>query len=281
METIPEELSVDRMQGYVDSAVNLAIEYGPKLILAIIVLIVGLWIIKRVINGLNQGMEKSATDPTLSKFLASMVSLILKALLFISVASMVGIETTSFIAILGAAGLAIGLALQGSLANFAGGVLILIFRPYKVGDFINAAGESGTVSAIQIFNTILKTPDNKTIIIPNGAISNGNITNFSTEATRRVDFVFGISYDDDFKSAKSILQRIFAEDERVFSDPEPFVVVGELADSSVNFTCRAWVNASDYWAVYFDTIEKVKATFDAESISIPYPQTDVHVHQAG
>ncbi len=280
-DAIPEELSVDRMQGYIDTAVEMAIEYGPKLVLAILVLIIGLWIIKRVVNVINKGLEASNTDPTLAKFLGSLASIIFKALLFISVASMIGIETTSFIAILGAAGLAIGLALQGSLGNFAGGVLILLFRPYKVGDFVDAQGVAGTVAEIQIFNTVIKTPDNKVIIVPNGAISNGIITNFSAEETRRVDFVFGIGYDDDIAKAKANLQRIFAEDERVHGDPEPFVVVGELADSSVNFTCRVWVNAADYWGVYFDTMEKVKVVFDQESISIPYPQTDVHLHQAG
>jgi len=207
--------------------------------------------------------------------------MVLKALLFISVAQMVGIETTSFIAILAAAGLAIGLALQGSLANFAGGVLILMFRPYKVGDFVDAQGVTGTVDEIQIFNTVIKTGDNKRIIVPNGAISNGIITNFSAEATRRVDFIFGIGYDDDIAQAKSTLKRIFAEDDRVFTDPEPLVVVSELADSSVNFTCRVWVNAADYWGVFFDTTEKVKLVFDKENISIPYPQSDVHIHQAG
>ncbi len=281
MESLPEELSPDRMQGYVDKAIEMAMEYGPQLILAIVVLIVGLWIIKRVVNLTGKALEAGDTDATLSKFLCSMVSIILKALLLISVAGMVGIETTSFIAILGAAGLAVGLALQGSLANFAGGVLILMFRPYKVGDFIQAQGESGTVNAIQIFNTILKTPDNKTIIIPNGAISNGNITNFSTEATRRVDFVFGIGYDDDIAQAKAALQAIFAGDSRVHDDPEPFVMVSELADSSVNITCRVWVDAGDYWGVFFDTIERAKLDFDAQGISIPYPQTDVHLHQAG
>jgi len=194
---------------------------------------------------------------------------------------MVGIETTSFIAILAAAGLAIGLALQGSLTNFAGGVLILMFRPYKVGDFVDAQGVTGTVDEIQIFNTVIKTGDNKRIIVPNGAISNGIITNFSAEATRRVDFIFGIGYDDDIAQAKSTLKRIFAEDDRVFTDPEPLVVVSELADSSVNFTCRVWVNAADYWGVFFDTTEKVKLVFDKENISIPYPQSDVHIHQAG
>lgn len=277
---IPEELSADRMQGYVDTAVEMAMQYGPKLILAILVLIIGLWIIKRVTNVMAKGMEVSSTDPTLAKFLRNLASVIFKALLFISVASMVGIETTSFIAILGAAGLAIGLALQGSLGNFAGGVLVLMFRPYKVGDFVDAQGVAGTVSEIQIFNTVLKTPDNKVIIIPNGAISNGIITNFSAEETRRVDFVFGIGYDDDIEKARATLLNIFSQDERVFSDPEPFVKVGNLGDSSVDFTCRVWANAADYWGVYFDTIEKVKATFDAENISIPYPQTDVHLHQA-
>ena len=281
MDAIPEELSVDRIQGYIDQGVAMAIEYGPKLLLAIVVLLVGLWIIKRVVNLLNKGFETGDTDPTLAKFLGNMFSIIFKALLFISVAGMVGIETTSFIAILGAAGLAIGLALQGSLSNFAGGVLILMFRPYKVGDFVDAQGVMGTVSEIQIFNTIIRTGDNKVIIVPNGAISNGIITNFSAEDTRRVDFVFGIGYNDDIAKAKETLKRIFAEDDRVFSDPEPFVVVSELADSSVNFTCRVWVNASDYWGVFFGVTEKVKITFDAENISIPYPQSDVHMHQAG
>ena len=280
MDSIPEELSVDSMQGYVDTAVEMAIQYGPQLILAIVVLIVGLWIINRVVGLVAKGLEKSDTDATLSKFLTSLVSIILKALLFISVASMIGIETTSFVAILGAAGLAIGLALQGSLANFAGGVLVLLFRPYRVGDFIDAQGVAGTVSAIQIFNTVLKTPDNKTIIIPNGAISNGIITNVSAEPTRRVDFVFGIGYDDDIAKAKAALQQIFAADDRIHKDPEPFVVVSELADSSVNFTCRVWVDAGDYWGVYFDSIEQVKLVFDAQGISIPYPQTDVHLHQS-
>ena len=192
---------------------------------------------------------------------------------------MIGIETTSFIAVLGAAGLAIGLALQGSLSNFAGGVLVLMFRPYKVGDFIDAQGVMGTVHEIQIFNTILKTPDNKVIIVPNGAISNGIITNFSMEATRRVDFVFGIGYSDDIAKAKATIERLISEDGRALSDPEPQIVVSELADSSVNITTRVWVNASDYWGLFFDLTEKVKLTFDQEGISIPFPQRDVHVIQ--
>jgi small conductance mechanosensitive channel len=223
-------------------------------------------------------MEKANTEPTLAQFLANLVSVGLKALLLISVASMVGIETTSFIAILGAAGLAVGLALQGSLANFAGGVLVLLFKPFKVGDFIDAQGVMGTVAEIQIFNTVIKTGDNKRIIVPNGSISNGIITNFSAEETRRVDFVFGIGYDDDIAKAKGVLERLFTSDERVFSDPAPLIVVSSLGDSSVNITVRAWAKASDYWGVFFGMTELVKITFDQEGISIPYPQRDVHLH---
>jgi len=274
-----EELSTDQVAGYVDKAVEMAMTYGPKLILAILVLLIGLWIINRFIRVMGAGMERSNTEPTLAKFLCNLSSVLLKALLLISVASMIGIETTSFIAVLGAAGLAVGLALQGSLANFAGGVLVLMFRPYKVGDFVEAQGVSGTVHEIQIFNTIMKTPDNKVIIVPNGAISNGIITNYSMEATRRVDFVFGIGYSDDIAKAKATIERLIGEDSRTLSDPAPQIVVSELADSSVNITTRVWANAADYWGVFFDLTEKVKVTFDAEGISIPFPQRDVHLFQ--
>jgi len=276
-----EELSTEKVAGYMDAAVEMVMSYGPQLLLAIIVLIVGLWLIKRVVRLMGKGMERSNTEPTLAKFLSSLVSIGLKALLLISVASMVGIATTSFIAILGAAGLAVGLALQGSLANFAGGMLILMFRPYKVGDFVDAQGVAGTVSAIEIFNTVIKTPDNKVIIVPNGAMSNGIITNYSREPTRRVDFVFGIGYSDDIAQAKATIERLVREDERALSDPEPLIVVSELADSSVNITTRVWVNAPDYWGLYFGLTEKVKLTFDAEGISIPFPQRDVHLFQEG
>lgn len=281
MDAVSEELSVDSMQGYADQAIALVITEGPGIVGAILFLIVGLWVVKRVTRILDKGLEASDTDPTLAKFLGSLASIVLKALLFISVAGMIGIETTSFIAVLGAAGLAIGLALQGSLANFAGGVLVLLFRPYKVGDFVDAQGVMGTVAEIQIFNTVIRTGDNKRIIVPNGAISNGIITNFSAEPIRRVDMVFGIGYDDDLKKAKDTLKRILSEDERIHKDPEPFVVVGELADSSVNFTVRVWVDASDYWGVFFDTTEKVKLVFDSEGISIPYPQQTLHLNQEG
>jgi small conductance mechanosensitive channel len=259
-------------------AVDFIWTVGPNLLLAIIVLIFGLWIIKFIVKGVGKGMDRASVDPSLHKFLLSLIGIGLKILLLISVASMLGIATTSFVAVLGAAGLAVGLALQGSLSNFAGGVLILLFKPFKVGDFIDAQGHMGTVHAIQVFNTVLKTPDNKTIIIPNGAISNGSITNFSTEPQRRVDMTFGIGYDDDIKKAKEVLTNLVKNDSRVLQEPAPVIVVSELGDSSVNFAVRAWVNAADYWGLYFDMQENVKTEFDKQGISIPFPQTDVHIY---
>jgi small conductance mechanosensitive channel len=269
------------LQNYTDKAVELLMVYGPKLILAIVTLIIGLWVIRLFVKGLGKTMERSKTDVSLQKFLMSLIEILLKVMLVISVASMVGIQMTSFIAILGAAGLAVGLALQGSLANFAGGVLVLLFRPFKVGDFIDGAGHMGTVHEIQIFNTVLKTPDNKTIVIPNGALSNSSITNFSTEPTRRVDMTFGIGYSDDILKAKGILEALLKDDSRVLNDPAPVVVVSELGDSSVNFTVRAWCNSSDYWGIYFDMQEKVKLEFDKQGVSIPFPQQDVHLYNHG
>ncbi len=269
---------MDNLPKYTDMAVDLITVYGLRMLTAIVVLVIGLWIIRAVVRGLGRRMEKSNTDASLSKFLLSLVGVMLKIMLVISVASMIGIEMTSFIAILGAAGLAVGLALQGSLANFAGGVLVLLFKPYKVGDFIDAAGFMGTVNEIQIFNTVLKTPDNKTIIIPNGALSNGSITNFSTEENRRVDMVFGIGYSDDLKKAKEIISSILRADSRVLSDPEPMVVVSELGDSSVNITVRAWCVKADYWGFFFDMQERVKLEFDKQGVSIPFPQRDVHIY---
>jgi len=266
---------------YVDRFVELAVLYAPKLLLAVLTLIIGLWVIRIIMRLFGRAMERSKLDASLEKFLASLVGIFLKVLLFISVISMLGVETTSFIAVLGAAGLAVGLALQGSLANFAGGVLILLFKPYKVGDFVDAQGVKGTVNAIQVFNTILKTPDNKTIIVPNGAISNGVITNFSTEPTRRVDMVFGIGYSDDIGKAKDVLKKLIASDDRMLKEPAPVVVLSELGDSAVNLTVRAWCNAGDYWGIYFDMQEKVKQAFDENGISIPFPQRDVHIFNQG
>lgn len=269
---------MENLTKYGDKAVELIMGYLPQLVLAIITLIIGLWIIKLIVKGLVRMMERRKVDPSLQGFLSSLVRILLKVLLVISIASMIGIKMTSFIAILGAAGLAVGFALQGSLANFAGGVLILLFKPFKVGDFIEAQSYLGTVAAIQIFNTILKTPDNKTIIIPNGAISNSSITNFSTEPTRRVDMTFGIGYGDDIKKAKNVLNQLIQSDTRILKEPAPMIVVSELADSSVNFAVRVWCNAADYWGIYFDMHEKVKLEFDKEDISIPFPQQDVHIH---
>lgn len=262
-----------------DTVRDLSVTYGLKLIYAVIALIIGLWIIKIIVGQVTRIMNKREVDASLIPFLRSLLNISLKAALFITVAGMMGIEMTSFVAILGAAGLAVGLALQGTLQNFAGGVMILLFKPFKVGDVLEAQGYIGSVKEIQIFNTILATPDNKIIIVPNGGLANSSMTNYSTMPTRRVDFSFGIGYNDDFEKAKSILNGLIEADTRILKDPEPFVRVGELADSSVNITTRVWVNSADYWAVHFDMIENVKKAFDKEGISIPYPQMDVHVDQ--
>ncbi len=264
---------------WMDSLTALAITYLPQLLLALVTLYVGWKLIGLALNLLGKAMERSEVEHTLQRFLMSLCNALLKALLLISVASMVGIETTSFIAILGAAGLAVGLALQGSLSNFAGGVLILLFKPFKAGDFIAAQGEAGIVEEIQIFTTMLRTGDNKTVFIPNGPLANGNITNYSAKSTRRVDFVFGIGYSDDIDKARDVLKGLLEKDSRVLKDPEPLIVVSELADSSVNFTVRAWANSADYWGVYFDLTEAVKKAFDENGISIPFPQRDVHMQQ--
>ena len=252
--------------------------YAPKVLLAIITLVVGLWLINRFINVLDRKLH--ASDPTLNKFLCGFLSVLLKILLLISVASMVGIATTSFIAIMGAAGLAVGLALQGSLANFAGGVLILIFKPFRVGDVIEAEGFVGTVVEIQILYTIVNTFDNRRVVIPNGNLSNASLTNISAYATRRCDMTFGIGYGDDIDKAKAVCKRLIEADERALKEPEPLIVVGALGESSVDLIVRAWTNSGDYWPFYWDMQEKVKKAFDAEGISIPFPQRDVHMIQA-
>jgi small conductance mechanosensitive channel len=262
---------------YVETLINLFVVWGPKLAGAILALIIGLWLANMITGGLSRRMEKSEVDPSLRPFLKSLVSTLLKVLVVVSVLGMVGIQMTSFIAILGAAGLAVGMALSGTLQNFAGGVMILIFKPFKVGDFIEAQGYAGTVNAIQIFNTILKTPDNKTIIIPNGGLSTASMVNYSTEPTRRVDWTFGIAYGDDIDKAKEVLRSLLATNESVLKDPAPFVELGELADSSVNFTVRAWVNAADYWTVHFYMLDMVYRRFAEEGLNIPFPQMDVHV----
>ncbi len=266
------------LEKYYDQGVEMIINYGPNLILALVTLFVGLRVISFILKLVDKGFEKSKIDTTLRPFLHSLVGTFLKVMLFISVASMVGIATTSFVAIIGAAGLAVGLSLQGTLANFAGGVLILIFKPYKVGDLIDAQGYLGVVKEVKIFVTILTTPQNRVVIIPNAGMSNGALTNYSVMDTVRVDLMIGISYDASIKDAKDILMGILENDSRVLKDPAPLVAVGELGDSSVNLHVRPWVKTPDYWDVYFAVLEECKLKLDDAGISIPYPQTDVHLH---
>jgi len=273
-----ESISTDKINEYWLLAKDMIMEYGLKLIYAIIILMIGLWIIKAISNGLKKFMTKRNIDESLVPFLTSMLSMVLKVMLVITVMSMLGIQMTSFIAILGAAGLAVGMALSGTLQNFAGGVMILIFKPFKVGDFIEAQGYTGTVKEIQIFITVLTTPDNKTVIIPNGGLSNGSLINYSSQATRRVDWTFGIGYGDVTEDAQKILVDLMNADERILKDPAPFVGVSALADSSVNFATRAWVNGEDYWGVFFDMNQKVYNSFNEKGINIPFPQMDVYVH---
>ncbi|MCK5816940.1 MAG: mechanosensitive ion channel [Candidatus Marinimicrobia bacterium] len=252
--------------------------YGPRLLGAIAVLIIGGWLVKAINKTVGKGLEKSKIDSALEPFLKGIVSILLKTLLFISVLTMVGIEMMSFTALIGAAGLAVGMALSGTLQNFAGGAMILAFKPFRVGDFIDAQGYMGTVSEIQIFNTHLKTVDNKTIIIPNGGLSTGSMTNFSVEPRRRVDWKFGIAYGDSTDKAKEVIKGLCDADERILKDPEVFIGISELGDSSVNFAVRAWVESKDYWDVFFAMNENVYKTFEKEGLNIPFPQMDVHVH---
>jgi small conductance mechanosensitive channel len=253
--------------------------YGIRVIAAIAIFIIGRWVAKGLRNLLRRIMKRNQVDETLISFVCNLAYVLLLAFVIVAAINKLGIQTTSFIAIIGAAGLAIGLALQGSLANFAAGVLMIIFRPIKVGDFIEGGGTTGTVEEIQIFSTQLKSGDNKTIIVPNSKMLGGNIVNYSTKETRRVDMTFGIGYEDDIDKSRSVIQGIINKDERVLKDPAPLVVVSELADSSVNFTVRVWTKSGDYWGVFFDTTEAVKKQFDAEEISIPFPQQDVHHYQ--
>ena len=277
------EGDIQGLNEYVAQAMNVAVNYAPQLALPIVTLIVGLWLIKVVCTALKKAFSRSHMEATLQNSIETLMSIGLKALLFISVASMVGVETTSFIAILCAAGLAVGLALQGSLGNFAGGVLILLFRPYKVGDFVEACGQAGVVREITIFNTVMTTGDNKTIILPNGADSNGAITNYSNQKTRRVDIVFGVELyipKDDLRKAKEILTGLIVADDRILKDPAPMGVVSALGDSAVDITTRSWVATGDYWGVYFDLMENAKLALDEAGISVPYPQSEVQMHKA-
>lgn len=264
---------------YSDLAIVYASEYGLKIVAAIAIFFIGKWGVRKITAFTKKLMLKAEVDLTLVEFLENVIYFALLIVIILASLNALGINTTSFLAVFGAASLAIGLALKDSLSNIGAAVLIIIFRPFRVGDFIDAAGASGTIEQINLFSTIMVTPDNKTIMIPNSSIIGSNITNYSSKPTRRVNLVFGIDYGDDLKLAKDILNRIANEDERVLQDPAPFVAVGELADNSVNFVVRVWVKTEQYWDVHFDLLEKVKLAFDAEGISIPFPQMNIHIQK--
>ncbi|WP_299124407.1 mechanosensitive ion channel domain-containing protein [uncultured Tenacibaculum sp.] len=268
------------MKEYLDKFQSLLIDYTPKVLTALAILIVGLFAIKFVVGTFKKIMNKRNVDVTLQKFLGDLLSWSLKALLFVTVISNLGVATTSFAAIIGAAGLAVGLALQGSLSNFAGGALIMIFKPFKIGDLIEAQGVTGVVKEIQVFTTHINTPGNKLAIIPNGALSNGNIINYTAEGKLRVDLTFGVSYDADIKQTKEILMDVLTSNPKVLKNPAPSVNVSELADSSVNFAVRPWTETPNYWDVYFETTENVKLALDKAGIEIPYPHS-VEIQKEG
>lgn len=268
------------IQKWIDKGYELIIDFGPKVLAALAIWIIGSWVISVLLKGVRKGMDKKDYDTSLKKFLLNLLSWILKVILIVVVLGTVGVETTSFAAILAAAGLAIGLALQGSLANFAGGVLLMIFKPIKIGDLIEAQGELGVVKEIEIFTTKLLTPTNKEVIIPNGALSNGNIVNYSSEGILRVDLVYGVGYDSDIKKTKEVLMDVLTSHPQVLKDPAPAVTVMELADSSINFAVRPWCNVADYWDVYFGITENTKEALDAAGIEIPYPH-QVEIQKQG
>ena len=252
--------------------------FGISFFIALCILIIGRQAIKIVIKIISSALERSNTEDTVRIFVTNLLNTLLMIVVFIAAINQLGIQTTSIIAVLGAAGLAIGLALQGSLSNFAAGILIVIYRPYKVGDYIQADNHLGTVDDIQIFSTVLRTPDNKIVVVPNGSIMNGSIVNFSHQKERRIDIVIGCSYDDDIDKVKEVLADVLSKDERILKEPKPRIALSELADSSVNFIVRPWVKNSEYLDVLYSLLEEIKKRFDQEGISIPYPQSDVHIH---
>ena len=268
------------MEENISKVKDLLFEFSPKVVSALVILIIGLWVIGMITKAVRKLMEKRNLDVSLRGFLSSLIGWALKIFLFITVAGQLGVETTSFAAVIAAAGLAIGMALQGSLSNFAGGALIMIFRPFKVGDYIEAQGEQGVVKDIQIFTTKVNTVDNKEVIIPNGALSNGNIINYSSEEKRRVDITFGVSYDADIKQTKDVLTNLILNTPYTFKEDANQVIVGELADSSVNFITRTWVKSADYWDAYFYIMENGKIELDKAGIEIPYPHS-VEIQKEG
>ena len=262
----------------INSITQIAADFGLRVLYAVLIIIVGRWVVKLLLKIIKAALEKTTVEETVRIFVANLLNTLLMVIIFIAAINQLGIETTSIIAMLGAAGLAIGLALQGSLANFAAGILIVIFRPYNVGDYIEAGSAAGTVLDIQIFSTVLKTPDNKVVVVPNGTIMDSSIINYTGQATRRVDIVASCGYEDDIDKVKDILKDILNQDERILEEPEPRIAVSELADNSINFIVRPWVNSSDVLSVKYSILEQIKKRFDEEGISIPYPQRDVHIY---
>jgi small conductance mechanosensitive channel len=265
------------MEKNVDYWIEMATPFVTSLVLAIAIFVVGRLVSKLATQVAQKALTRAKVDETLVRFVGNLVYAVLLTFVILAALEKLGVKTTSFVAVIGAAGLAVGLALQGSLANFASGVMMIIFKPFKSGDFVEAAGTSGSVAEIGIFTTILKTPDNKTIIIPNSKITEDCITNFSAEKNRRIDLVVGVAYSDDLKKVRSVLEELVQGDSRILKDPEPTIAVAELADSSVNFVVRPWVNSADYWKVKFELTEAIKVRFDSDGISIPFPQRDVHI----
>lgn len=272
------DLNID-IQKLAAEAQTLALDFGVRLIAALAIFVIGRWVAKAVRSGLRKGMEKANVDKTLHSFVGNLVYVGLLLVVILAAVSKLGVQTASFIAVLGAAGLAVGLALQGSLANFASGVLIIFFRPYKVGDYIEAGGVAGSVTSLQIFNTVLTTPDNRRVVVPNSQITGDAITNYSANETRRIDLVIGVSYSDDLGKTADTLKAILEAEPRVLAEPAPTIAVSELGDSSVNFVVRPWVKTSEYWPTRFDLMRTIKERFDAEDISFPFPQRDVHLFQ--
>jgi len=279
VDQVAEIMDPDKVNQLLEMGKELVIQYGIKVLVAIVIFIIGKMIANWLKKLVIRVMKKADVDEIIIGFTSSIAYIGMLAFVVVAALGQLGIQTTSFIAILGAAGLAIGLALQGSLANFAAGFLLIIFRPFKVGDVIEAAGVTGKVNAIHIFTTTLTTPDNKTIIVPNAKLGSDNIINYSTQATRRVDLTVGVSYDADLKEVRAILEDIVSKDARILSDPEHQIAVAELADNSVNFIMRVWVESADYWGVFFDSTEAVKLRLDQAGIGIPYPQRDVHLYE--
>lgn len=279
--TETQETMIEQTQSFfADGAwVDATIPFLTNVGIAILIYIIGFWLVKRIVGLVDKAMNLRNFDEALQSFLLAILGTVLKFVVVLAALDTLGIPTTSLLAVLGAAGLAVGLALKDSLSNFASGVMLIVFKPFSIGHFVEAGGTAGIVEKITVFNTIFRSPDNKEIIVPNSQIYGGTIVNVSAKPTRRVDMVFGIGYGDDMKKARQLMLDVVNADERVLKDPEVVIAVNELADSSVNFVVRPWVNSADYWAVKWDLTEKIKESFDANGITIPYPQQDVHMHQ--